>query len=175
MPRGVQSFNPKVFEYFLYVSGETDASFAENIGCSRRLVHFWRTGERKPTQANLGQIAEALDLSQSLLKMSDDDFSEMVKDVTNQELRQRLMRDKLFDSFNKAIEGDSAEEWRHALRVAVFLNEFHGVFGSDKHTTLDEAMGIQQIEADTSDDTEDDLDNEMNEDDDVSLQSDREF
>ena len=163
MPRGVQSFNHKVFEYFLYVSGETDATFAEKLGCSRQIVFLWRVGARNPTQANLGQIAEALEINQSILKMPDDAFSEMVKDVTNQELRQRLMRDKLFDSFNKAIDGDSAEEWRHALRVAVFLNEFHGVFGSDRHTTLKDAMRINEIEPDTSDDTEDDLDNDMNE------------
>ena len=163
MPRGIQSFNHKVFEYFLYVSGETDASFAEKLGCSRQLVFLWRVGASKPTQQNVAKIADELDVTQSILKMSDDAFSEMVKDVTNQELRQRLMRDKLFDSFNKAIDGDSAEEWRHALRVAVFLNEFHGVFGSDRHTTLDEAMRINEIEPDTSDDTEDDLDNEMNE------------
>ena len=163
MPRGVQSFNHKVFEYFLYVSGETDASFAEKLGCSRQIVFLWRVGARKPTQANLGQIAETLEITHTILKMPDAEFTEMVKDVTNQELRQRLMRDKLFDSFNKAIEGDSAEEWRHALRVAVFLNEFHGVFGSDKHTTLEDAMRIENIEADTSDDADDDLDNEMNE------------
>lgn len=163
MPRGIQSFNHKVFEYFLYVSGETDASFAEKLGCSRQLVFLWRVGASKPTQKNVAKIADELDITQSVLKITDDEFSEMVKDVTNQELRQRLMRDKLFDSFNKAIEGDSAEEWRHALRVAVFLNEFHGVFGSDRHTTLKDAMQIENIEPDTSDDTEDDLDNEMNE------------
>lgn len=163
MPRGVQSFNHKVFEYFLYVSGETDASFAEKLGCSRQIVYLWRVGARKPTQSNLAEITEALDLTQSILKMPDDEFSEMVKDVTNQELRQRLMRDKLFDSFNKAIEGDSAEEWRHALRVAVFLSEFYGVAGADTHTSLNEAMQVENIESDTSDDTEDDLDNEMNE------------
>lgn len=163
MPRGVQSFNTKVFEYFLYASGFSDVSFGRVLGCPRQYVYWWRTGRIKPTQANLAKIAEALEINQTFLKMPDDEFSEIVKDVTNQELRQRLMRDKLFDSFNKAIEGDSAEEWRHALRVAVFLNEFHGVFGSDRHTTLDEAMQINQIEPDTSDDTEDDLDNEMNE------------
>ena len=163
MPRGVQSFNPKVFEYFLYASGFSDVSFADAIGVSLRLIHFWRTGGRKPTKENLSKIAETLEISLATLKMSDTDFSEMVKDVTNQELRQRLMRDKLFDSFNVAIDGDSAEEWRHALRVAVYLNEFHGVFGSDSHTSLDEAMKINAIEPDTSDDTEDDLDNAMNE------------
>lgn len=164
MPRGVQSFNHKVFEYFLYVSGFTDATFADALGCQRQLVYLWRTGGGKPTQKNLAKIAEHLDLTQSLLKMPDDEFSEMVKDLTNQELRQRLIRDKLFDSFNKAIEGDSAEEWRHALRVAVFLQEVYGAFGGrDAHTTLKEAMQIENIEADTSDDTEDDLDNEMNE------------
>lgn len=166
MPRGVQSFNNKVFEYFLYVSGFTDATFADALGCARQLVHLWRTGGRKPTQANLSQIAETLDLSQTILKMSDDDFSEMVRDLTNQELRQRLIRDKLFDSFNKSIEGDSAEEWRHALRVAVFLNDVYETYGKtgDGHTTLEDAMRIENIEADTSDDTEDDLDNEMNDD-----------
>lgn len=165
MPRGVQLFNNKVFEYFLYVSGWTDATFADELGCSRQLVHLWRTGAGKPTQANLSKIAEKLEVTQTILKMSDDDFSEMVKDLTNQELRQRLIRDKLFDSFNKAIEGDSAEEWRHALRVASFLNDVYETYGrtGDGHTTLEEAMRIENIEADDSDDAEDDLDNDMNE------------
>ena len=165
MPRGVQSFNPKVFEYFLYASGFSDVSFAEAIGVSLRLIHFWRTNGRKPTKENLSKIAETLDITQSTLKMSDDAFSELVKDVTHQDLRKRLMFDKLFDSFNQAIDGDSAEEWRHALRVAVYFHEVYGAFGgmADGHTTLKDAMQIEQIEADNSDDTEDDLDNDMNE------------
>ena len=139
MPRGIQSFNHKVFEYFLYVSGWTDDSFAKELGCSRQLVYLWRTGVSKPTQANLAKIAKALEITHTILKMPDDEFSEMVKDMTNQELRQRLMRDKLFDSFNKSIDGKSPEEWRHALRVAVFLNEFS--WGLWKRSTHDTQRG----------------------------------
>ena len=116
-------FNHSIFEYFLYASGFTDKSFAQRLGCTRQIVYLWRTGGSKPPEKDLSKIAKTLEIDPSVLKMSDSDFSEMVQDPTHSQLRQRLIREKLFANFFEAIDGDSLEEWRHALRVAVFLNE----------------------------------------------------
>ena len=123
MTRDIQLFNHSIFEYFLYASGWSDKSFAERLGCPRQRVFLWRTGGSKPTDENLSKIADALDIDPSILKLSDKKFSEMVKDGTNQELRRRLIKDKLYDNFHRSINGFPLEKHRHALRVAIFLNE----------------------------------------------------
>lgn len=82
-------FNHSVFEYLMYLSEFTDASFAEKLGCSRQAVFMWRTGASKPTQENVVKIAEALEIDPSVLKMSDEQFTELLpQDGIPQELRQ---------------------------------------------------------------------------------------
>lgn len=85
----VNYFNHSIFEYLMYSSEFTDASFAEKLGCSRQAVFMWRTGARKPTEENVAKIAEALEIIPTILKMSDDDFVELLpQDDIPQKLRQ---------------------------------------------------------------------------------------